>query len=194
MNKGRKFPPEIISAEEMLSILSRCNPKAPTGIRNRAMIATMYRCGTRITETLDLKAKDIDTDKGTLRVLHGKGDKARTIGVDTKTLELIQLWLERRKNLDTDWKSPLFCTLKGTPIQSDYVRQVLRRLARKAGIEKRVHPHGLRHTFSSEARYEGIDIGVISKQLGHNSIATTAHYLDHIAPASVIEAIGGREW
>lgn len=73
-----------------------------------------------------------------------------------------------------------------------YVRQMLPRLARKAGIAKRVHAHGLRHTHAAELRREGKDIGAISKQLGHSSISTTARYLDHIAPEDVARAIAGR--
>ncbi len=75
-----------------------------------------------------------------------------------------------------------------------YVRVLLPRLARKADIEKRVHAHGLRHTHAAQLRAEGVDIGIISKQLGHRSIATTARYLDHIAPQQVIETIRQRTW
>jgi len=71
---------------------------------------------------------------------------------------------------------------------------MLPRFARRAGIEKRVHAHGLRHTHAAELRAEGMDIGLISKQLGHSSIATTARYLDHIAPWAVVEAVGMRRW
>ncbi len=75
-----------------------------------------------------------------------------------------------------------------------YVRVLLPRLGRKAGIDKRVHAHGLRHTHAAQLRVEGVDIGIISKQLGHRSIATTARYLDHIAPQQVIETIRQRPW
>ena len=71
---------------------------------------------------------------------------------------------------------------------------MLPRLGRRAGIEKRVHAHGLRHTHAAEMRSEGLDIGIISKQLGHRSIATTARYLDHIAPYAVVEAVRRRLW
>ncbi len=68
------------------------------------------------------------------------------------------------------------------------------RQARRAGIDKRVHAHGLRHTHAAQLRAEGVDIGIISKQLGHRSIATTARYLDHIAPQQVIDTIRQRTW
>ncbi len=86
------------------------------------------------------------------------------------------------------------CTLKGRPVQTAYVRGLLPRLAARAGIEKRVHPHGLRHTHAAELMREGVPVNVISRQLGHSSIATTARYLDHIQPQEVIEAMQRREW
>jgi integrase len=71
---------------------------------------------------------------------------------------------------------------------------LLPRLGRLAGIEKRVHAHGLRHAHAAELRAEGVDVAVISRQLGHTSILTTIRYLDHLAPAAVLEAMRGREW
>jgi integrase len=69
-----------------------------------------------------------------------------------------------------------------------------RPLGRPAGLAKRIHAHGLRHTLAAQLREEGVDIGVISKQLGHSSISTTAHYLDHIAPWTVVDQIARRAW
>ncbi len=100
----------------------------------------------------------------------------------------------RRKRGIRSRKAPVFCTLDGKSIKDAYVRALLPRLAKRAGITKRVHPHGLRHTGAAELRAEGVDIGIISKQLGHRSISTTARYLDHIAPQAVIAVMRGREW
>jgi integrase len=74
------------------------------------------------------------------------------------------------------------------------VRRWLPAHGRRTGIAKRVHAHGLRHTHAAQLREEGVDIGIISKQLGHASISTTAHCLDHIAPWAVIDQIAGRDW
>ena len=82
----------------------------------------------------------------------------------------------------------------GEPMATGYVRRLLPRPARRAGVLKRVHAHGLRHTHAAELREEGLDIGLISKQLGHRDISTTARYLDHIAPWRVVEAVSGRAW
>ena len=76
----------------------------------------------------------------------------------------------------------------------DPARITCRHAARKAGIAKRVHAHGFRHTHAAQLREEGVDIGIISKQLGHRSIATTARYLDHIAPVAVVQAMRGKRW
>jgi site-specific recombinase XerD len=91
-------------------------------------------------------------------------------------------------------QGPLFCTLRGTAMSSSQVRTALPRLARRAGITKRVHPHGLRHTHAYELMMEGVPLAIIQRQLGHVSLATTNTYLAHIAPKEVIEAIGKREW
>jgi len=88
--------------------------------------------------------------------------------------------------------SPVFISSTADCLTDAYCRRLLAGLGRSAGILRRVHPHGLRHTHAAELRAEGVDIGIISKQLGHRSIATTARYLDHVAPRDVIKAIAQR--
>ena len=88
----------------------------------------------------------------------------------------------------------LFCTLKGDPLDDSYVRHALRRAAKRAGIEKRVHPHGLRHAHAAELMAEGIPANVIQQQLGHSSLQVTSVYLDHIAPKDRIDRIRQRSW
>jgi site-specific recombinase XerD len=128
--------------------------------------------------------------------VHGKIDRDRVVGLDDGAMALINRWLDvrRQRGINGRGAKRLFCTLDGGPVSGAYVRAMLKRMARRAGIEKRVHPHGLRHTGAAELRSEGVDIGIISKQLGHKSIATTARYLDHIAPQTVIDTMRKREW
>ena len=90
--------------------------------------------------------------------------------------------------------APLFCTLRGGAVAASYVRELLPRMASRAGIDKRVHPHGLRHTHAAELAAEGVPLNVIQRQLGRSNAATTSRYLDHIAPQQVIETMRGREW
>jgi integrase/recombinase XerD len=177
-------PSEPLTPAEVYALLEACSA-APTGLRNRALIAVMYRCGLRCNEALSLRTGDIDPVKGTIRVLHGKGNKQRVAGADDATFAIVRQWLAERDSLNIS-EGPLFCTLKGTKLSGRYVRELTARLGRKAGIEKRTNPHGLRHTHASELVYEGVPLNVISKQLGHSNSAVTARYLDHIAPADVI--------
>lgn len=103
-------------------------------------------------------------------------------GCEATSSARVTAWIEKRASLgiDPSHRAPLLCLRDGSPIESSYIRTLLPRLARIAGIRKRVHAHGLRHTHAAELRYEGVEVGIISKQLGHASIATTAVYLDHI--------------
>jgi site-specific recombinase XerD len=193
-NKGRKYPAEPLTGEEVSALLQACSNRAPTGIRNRALITILYRGGLRISEALALENKDLDRKKGTVRVLHGKGDQARTIGLDPEAFAVVDRWLDRRKALGFNGRRRLFCTLDGYPVSDAYVRSLLPRLARKAGVEKRVHAHGLRHTHAAELAREGIPMNVIQAQLGHSSLATTDRYIRHIEPQEVIETMQARKW
>ena len=193
-NKGQTYPPEVLTEDEVRALIRACSNTAPTGIRNRALITVMYRAGLRLGETLALKPKDIDPDRGTITVLHGKGDRRRVVGVDPGAMAIIMRWVERRQQLGVNGRNPLFCTLAGRQLKPSYVRTMLVRVAGKAGIEKRVHPHGLRHTHSYELMMEGVPVPVIQQQLGHASLATTDRYLRHIAPKDVIEVMQQREW
>lgn len=191
----RKMPVEILTADEVQALIGKCSARCPTGVRNRALVVTLWRCGLRIGEALALFPKDIDLARGTIRVLHGKWDKARTVAIDAQALAVIQRWLDWRKDrLGLTARQPVFCTLDGGAMADAYCRNLFKRLARKAGIVKRVHPHGLRHTHAVELMQEGADVGLISKQLGHGSIAATAYYLDHINPQRVIDFVGTRKW
>lgn len=190
----RRFPPEVLTDDEVRALMDACGRYTPTAIRNRALIAVLYRSGLRISEALALLPKDIDFASGAIRVLRGKGDKARTVGIDGGAIEFVQRWLEVRSRWNVDAWHPLFCTRAGRRIGEGYIRRLFPSLGRIVGIQKRVHPHGLRHAHAAQLRAEGIDVGIISKQLGHNSIATTARYLDHSAPLLVINSITARQW
>ena len=197
-NKGKRYPPEILTAAEVQALMAQCS-RAPTGQRNLAMIVVMWRSGLRIAEVLALAPKDVDLERGAITVLHGKGDKRRTVGIDPQALAVIERWMATRHAiaLERGWRPsvhPLFCTMKGTPVRSPYVRELLHRIAPRAGIAKRVHPHGLRHTCAFELAMEGVPVHVIQRQLGHTNLNTTERYISHVAPAQLIRAMQAREW
>lgn len=193
-NKGKKLPPEPLNGDEVLKLIKACNPRVPTGIRNRALLVMMYRAGLRVSETLALKPKDLSPEECCVRILHGKGDKSRTVGLDAGSWSIIQRWLDKRSALGINGHKTVYCTLKGGPVSPRNVQQLLTRLGKKCGIEKRVHPHGLRHTLASELDREGVRVRIIQQQLGHSSVATTDAYLRNLHPQEVIEAIRDREW
>jgi len=114
--------------------------------------------------------------------------------MDPAAFALLERWLDKRRALGLSGRRPIFCTLRGEPLDSSYVRRLLPRLAVKAGIEKRVHAHGLRHAHAAELAAEGLPVNVVQQQLGHGSLATTDRYLRHIAPRERVEAMRAREW
>lgn len=189
----RRFPPEVLSNDEVLTLMNAC-PAYGTGLRNRALLAILYRSGLRLSEALELRPKDIDAVTGQVAVLRGKGGRWRVVGIDPGALAHVAAWANVREAWGIGPTAPLLCTKYGTRLTAAYVRRLLPELARKAGIFHRVHAHGLRHTMAAQLRAEGVDIAIISRQLGHRSISTTAAYLDHLAPLAVVEAMRMREW
>ena len=197
-NYGKRYPAEILSRREVGQLLAACSRHGSAGIRNQALIVVLWRAGLRLGEALALQQKDVDLELGTISILHGKGDKARTVGIDPEALAVLERWLDRRQALGIGHGRPLFCTISGEGagrrLAAPYVREALKDLARKAGIEKRVHPHGLRHTHAAELALEGVPLHVIRRQLGHLSLNTTERYVDHLTPLDVIEAMWRRRW
>jgi site-specific recombinase XerD len=192
--KGRRLPPEPLTGSEVRQLIEACPRDTAIGIRNRALIVLMYRTGLRVSEALALMPKDFDAEVGTIRVLNGKSSKSRVVGVDPGAWNALNTWLVLRTTLSISSQVKTFCTLKGQPMKSSYVRKLLPRLARKAGIEKREHAHGLRHTHAFELANEGVPLHIIQAQLGHRSLATTDRYIRHLNPTALVRAIQGRKW
>lgn len=196
-NKGVKLPVEILTEEEVEALMGACSRRGLAGIRNRALIAVLYRAWLRIDEALSLRPSDVDLEQKTIRVRHGKGDKARVVGIPASVADQLQVWLDKRKALGIGPKKPVFCGITegkelsnlGEPLDPSYFRHLFKRLAEKAGIEKRVHPHGFRHSGAVRALKKGSNVGLISRGLGHSSIAVTSTYLNHLSPEEVIASM-----
>jgi integrase len=192
-NRGVEYPAEPLTPDEIQRLLDACS-RGATGIRNRAMITLLYCSGLRVSELLAIKPSSIDPAKRSIRVLKTKSGSAQTRYYHPKAYDALARWLDvRAGQAGIRNGAMLFCTLKGGPVSDDYVRGMLRRLAIKAGIEKRVHPHGLRHTFAVELEASGTPVTVISKLLGHSSVAVTARYLDHLTNAQAGDYLAGVE-
>ena len=101
-------------------------------------------------------------------------------------------WIDRREQLGINGRARLFCTLEGQPVSAPYVRMALARLAKRAGIDRRVNPHAFRHSFAAEMAREGQPMNLIQQALGHSSLGTTSRYLAHINPQEVVDAMRQR--
>lgn len=192
-NKGRKLPPQPLTASESRRLIESVGG---VGLRprNRALIVVLYRAGLRISEALSVYPQDLDEHHGVIRVRCGKGRRDRVVGLDPKAWQYVQRWLNVRRKRIHNLDGPVFCTRQGKPLTRQNVAQMLRRAASRAGIPKRVHPHGLRHTHAFELANEGTPLHVIQAQLGHSNASTTDRYIRHLAPQQVIETIAARAW
>ena len=191
---GRRLDEDLLTAGQIQALLRACSNRAPTGIRNRALIALAWRSGLRIGEVLALQPKDVELVSGTVVVQRGKGGKRRVVGIDAGTAALVERWLDVRRRRGIDGRAPVFCTLSGAPIDQSYVRHLLPRLARKAGIDKRAHAHGLRHAYAVELEREGATVSAIRDLLGHSSLAVTDRYLRRLGASSAIDFARQRKW
>jgi site-specific recombinase XerD len=187
-NAGRKYPAEPLTPAEVAAIIGQCSLRAPTGIRNRALLTLLYRSGLRVSEVLAPRPSDVNLARHSIRLLGTKSGQAQTRGFHPSADDALARWIDTREALGIG-PGKLFCTLAGTPLSDDYVRGLLRRLGAKAGISKRVHPHGLRHTFAVELEHAGTPVTTISKLLGHSSVAVTARYLDHLTNGQAVTVL-----
>lgn len=196
--KGQRFYADTYTREEVFALVEGCNCGL-SGLRDRALIVLLYRTGLRINEALTLRVPDVDFERGQIRVRGTKTKNAdRIIGLDALTRAHLTDWLDVRAKLNLPASRPqwIFCCIslneKGNRVKPAQTRQKLHRLAEKAGITKRVHPHGFRHTFAAEMANEGADLRIIKDSLGHTNIAITDRYISHHAPMAVINYVGAR--
>ena len=188
--------PEVLTEQELATLVRQTNPRAPTGARNRALLLTMGRCGLRVAEALALQVKDVEGDA--LHVWRGKGARDRTVPLDPQTAAAIEAWRSHRKKLGIRAHT-LFCTITdraegevvlkhagsvsvattpGQTISATYVHTLVKRLAKKAGIERNVHCHTLRHTAAVSFIRNGGDAFSLQRLLGHSTLAMTRHYCE----------------
>lgn len=185
-----KLPAELLTPDEMDRLLRACG-RSSTGLRNRALLVTLWRGGLRISEALDLRPQDVNWQTGEVRILHGKGDKARTTGLGQMGLAVVAEWKVRRASLGLT-SGPLFCTLRGGRLPGSYPRTAIKRLAAKAGIERRCHPHQLRHMCAVDLISEGARLTDVQLLLGHESAATTSRYLARLGASEAVKFAVGR--
>jgi site-specific recombinase XerD len=166
--------PTILSKSEVNNLVEvTANPK------HKAIIATLYSTGVRLSELLHLKLNDIDSTRMVIRITNGKGNKSRDTMLAEKTLKLL------RDYYSSAYPKPSIYLFEGRsnpgkPYSSTSVRRVVKRAAAKAGIKKSISPHSLRHAFATHLLEQGVNIKMIQKLLGHGSMRATSIYL-HLA-------------
>ena len=166
-NKGKKFPPDPLTPHEAQAIIDAC-PQNKTGIRNRALLTLMYRSGLRVGEALSLRPSSLDFAAHSIRLLDTKNGQAQTRGFHPSADEALKRWIALRRGLGLT-AGPLFWHIEahpGGPLSTRYVRWLTADLAKRAGVDKRVHPHIFRHTFAAELSRSGADLAAISNCSG----------------------------
>lgn len=173
--------PDVLSSDDVMSLLNAPDSNKATGLRDAAMLELLYASGLRVSELVSLKVQDVNLDAGFVRVL-GKGDKERVVPIGTYAKSKIMLFLEAaRHGLLKNIQSPyLFVARAGKPMTRQGFWKLLKKYAAAAGIMKKITPHSLRHSFATHLLEGGADLRAVQMMLGHVDISTTQIYT-HVA-------------
>jgi integrase/recombinase XerD len=176
--KQAKTLPEVLTIAEIDRIFAEPNVEEKFGLRDRAILETLYATGMRVSELLNLKQRDINFEEGIVLVF-GKGSKERIVPIGRSALHWVQeyrkssrvLLAKKAKSLDA-----LFLNVRGTKLSRMAIWKIIARYAATSGIEKAIHPHTFRHSFATHLLEGGADLRVVQEMLGHADIATTQIY------------------
>ena len=183
---GLKLP-VVLNTEEIDRLLAAPDFEKPTGQRDAAMLELIYAAGLRVSELIGLKMTAVNLEAGFVRVV-GKGSKERIVPIGRKALDSIQTYIKtgRRRQLKDLTSTYLFVARAGKPLTRQGFWKLLKRYALTAGIQHRVTPHSMRHSFASHLLEGGADLRAVQVMLGHADIATTQIYT-HVAQKRLIE-------
>ncbi|HCF64243.1 MAG TPA: site-specific tyrosine recombinase XerD [Ferruginibacter sp.] len=176
--KQSRLLPEILSFEEIEKMIAAADASTPEGIRNKAILETMYSCGLRVSEVVGLKLSALFVDVGFIRVT-GKGDKERLVPIGDTAIRAIQQYRQYVRNqypVVLGSEDYVFLNRRGKPLSRVMVFLIIKELAKKAGIEKNISPHTFRHSFATHLVEGGADLRAVQEMLGHESITTTEIY------------------
>ncbi|MCE5345678.1 MAG: tyrosine recombinase XerD [Bacteroidales bacterium] len=172
---GLKLP-EVLSVAEIDNMISEIDLSKPEGHRNKAIIETLYGCGLRVSELVNLRLTDLHYDEGFV-VVTGKGDKQRLVPISGKALKEIDIYKHDRNRLPVlHDQNVVFLNRRGSKLTRAMIFTIVKDLAAKAGIRKNIHPHTFRHSFATHMIEAGADLRAVQEMLGHESIMTTEIY------------------
>jgi integrase/recombinase XerD len=176
--KLKRALPDFLSFDEIEKIINEIDLSTPEGGRNKAMLETLYSCGLRVSELVNLKLSCLYLDVGFIRVI-GKGDKERLVPIGTDAIKYIRIYkgnIRVHIPVKTGCDDFLFLNRRGSPLSREMIFLVIKDLAKKAGITKIISPHTFRHSFATHLVEGGADLRAVQEMLGHESITTTEIY------------------
>ena len=182
--------PDTLSEHEINSLISAIDLSKAEGERNRAMLETMYSCGLRVSELIHLKISDLFFDEGFIKIV-GKGNKERFVPIHSSAQNYIMLYMnEIRSHLSIKkgFEDTLFLNRRGKSLSRQMIFMILKALAIKINLNKKISPHTFRHSFATHLLKNGADLRAIQQMLGHESITTTEVYV-HLDTSYLKEVI-----
>ena len=176
--KTKRALPDFLSFEEIENIIAQIDLSKPEGGRNKAILETMYSCGLRVSELINLKISCLYLDVGFIRVI-GKGDKERLVPIGNDASKYIKIYKDEIRvhvNVKKDKEDILFLNKFGNGLSRVMIFYIIKEMAAKAGITKNISPHTFRHSFATHLIEGGADLRAVQEMLGHESITTTEIY------------------
>jgi integrase/recombinase XerD len=175
---SRKLP-DVLSIEEIDLLISAIDLSSNEGERNRSIIETLYGCGLRVSELINLRLSDFFFDEGFIKVT-GKGNKQRFVPISNYTKKYIDIYVKSvrtHQKIHPDFEDILYLNRRGKQLTRVMIFHIIKELISKSGIDKNISPHSLRHSFATHLLENGADLRSIQLLLGHESITTTEIYL-----------------
>lgn len=176
--KLKRALPDVLTFEEIETIIQQLDLSKPEGGRNKAILETMYSCGLRVSEVVNLKISQLYLDQGFIRVL-GKGDKERLVPIGDSATKYIGIYhndIRVHVPIKKGQEDILFLNRRGSKLTRVMIFLMLKDLVQKAGINKNISPHTFRHSFATHLVEGGADLRAVQEMLGHESITTTEIY------------------
>ena len=176
--KSQRKLPDTLAYEEIEKIISVIDLSKPEGQRNKAILETLYSCGLRVSELINLKISQLYFDVGYIRVI-GKGDKERLIPIGSDAIKYIEIYRNNIRNhisIKPGEEDVLFLNRRGAGLSRVMIFMLIKELATTAGITKTISPHTFRHSFATHLVEGGADLRAVQEMLGHESITTTEIY------------------
>jgi integrase/recombinase XerD len=186
--KKPEYLPNCLSVEEVEELLNTPNIEKPDGLRDRAMLETMYASGLRVSELCSLRMDSINAKNGLITIRNGKGNKQRSVPIGNFALEYLKLYLDGPRRKNKGHSSPyVFLNRDGKPISRIYFFRQVKKYAEEVGLDVNISPHTLRHCFATHLLENGAELRAVQEMLGHAHLSTTQIYT-HVSSRRIISA------